>query len=665
MKSLKYVVSMLLILLAFIGCATGEVESTTDSDVDIVAQVEEPAVEVEAEEVAPAQMEDGSFAPGARWPMAEGFDPASMTPPEGFDPNTMRGAMGGNMGFSVAKSEPIEFSVDESDLLYEISTISVSSPDIPETFYDAEDILNLEEYEIVVILLDGNSISTVGLPDGVTIESDGDVIEIVNSTDKKYNYYLEGNHEGTIVIESDDANYAVMFNDVELIGKTLPAMQLKSETKAFFYTAEDSVNIISDSPDNEKKGVITASGDIILSGKGELEVISYKKHGLKVDGIVRVLSGDVVVTCTEEATGDAIRIDNAYIQDGGNVTVYALCAIQGDESKGIKVDGKECDDPKGYIAINGGTLTIESVGKALTASWESEEDAETESLEDDPVANLYINNGVVKINTTGDVYEISDDLSLSPEGLEAKNNLIINGGLIELCTTDDALNAGDSIVINSGSVFAYTRSADAIDSNGIIEINGGLLVALGSTVPESAIDCDNDSSFTYNGGYLVALSGSRPQAPAGENSTGYTFSVGSFQPGESFALLDSESNVLLAFTVPSNFDRASMGIIAASEVKSGETYTLLRGVDVTADYFFNGAYMANIAVEGGEVYATVAPSSSVTALGGTAGGMNFGGGMMGPRGTMQMPEGFDPGAMRPDRQGGMWANPESQPAVTE
>ncbi|MBO5770706.1 MAG: carbohydrate-binding domain-containing protein [Spirochaetales bacterium] len=636
MKSTVHALLLLLIGAMLMGCASQNPAEIKKVEA-VAVEVEEPVIEeplmTSPEDLDPSQMMPmrGEFPPenmpfelGAM-PMGGEFDPGRMMDRGGFN--------GGGMNFSITPSEPIEFTVDESDLLYEVSTKSVSSPAFAETYHDAADIPNIEEYEIVVILLNGDSFITAMLPDGVSVEKKEDIIEINNSTSRKYNYYLEGSFEGTIAIKSDSANYVITLNDVELKGKALPAMQLKSGTKAFFYSAEGSINRISDSDDNEKKGAITASGDIIFSGKGEIEVTAYKKHGLKVDGTVRVLSGSLIINCDEYSEGNGISADDAYIQDGGNVEIYAYGSVLGEESKGIKVNGREGDNPKGYLVINGGTITIDSVGKALTAGFEADEDGETEATEDDPIPNVFINNGVVKVTTTGEIYE-HDDISLSPEGIEAKNNLVINGGLIEVCATDDALNAGGNIVINSGSLFAYTRAADGLDANAMIIINGGLIVALGSTMPEMAIDCDNDNNFIYNGGYLVALSGAGAQSPSRGESKGYVFSIGGgFASGESFALLDSTGSAILAFTVPANFDRANSGIIASSDIVSGETYRLLRNVEISADYFFNGAYFANITVAGGEETASAAPASAITVLGG------------GNRGGLMTPPNFDPNAM--------------------
>ncbi len=90
---------------------------------------------------------------------------------------------------------------------------------------------------------------------------------------------------------------------------------------------------------------------------------------------------------------------------------------------------------------------------------------------------------------------------------------------------------------------------DAVDSNGTITVSGGILIALGSDVPEGGIDCDSDSRFTYTGGTIIALGGTN-QLPQSSSSTGYYLSSGmSLNMGGGFGGPD--------MTPPEGFDASS------------------------------------------------------------------------------------------------------------
>ncbi len=391
---------------------------------------------------------------------------------------------------------------------------------------------------------------------------------------------LTGTLDGTLIVKSDNADYTLVLDGVTITGKTLPAIQLKSETTATIYGAAGSSNTISDSAENEKKGAITSSGSIIFDGadSSTIAINVYKKHGVKADGGVTVNGGNLVITGDEAAEGNMISADLFFIMNGGNVRIYANGNVHASESKGIKVNGVEGTGAgQGYVEINDGNLTINAVGKAITAGWKLSEDATTETTDDDPVPNVYINGGTIYITTTGTPYEYSDEESLSPEGIEAKNIVYINGGTIYLDTTDDSLNATNAIIINGGYIYSIATANDSIDSNGTIEINGGTVITMSSSM-EQAFDCDNDANFTYTGGIYVGA-GNGNNMPKGEATTGYSIAYGdgTFYAGDQIAVLDSEGNVVIGFIVPYDVTSLTSIVFGTDAFKQGETYTIALG----------------------------------------------------------------------------------------
>lgn len=391
---------------------------------------------------------------------------------------------------------------------------------------------------------------------------------------------LTGSLNGTLIVKSDNADYTLVLDNVAILGDTLPAIQLKSTTTATLYAPEGSYNLISDSGSNTKKGAVTSSGSIVFDGEEDslIEIDVYKKHGIKADGGVTVNGGYVFIHGDEQAEGNMISADLFFVMNGGELDIFAEGNVHATESKGIKVNGVEGEGAGlGYVEINDGSLYIYSVGKAITAGWKLSEDATTETTEDDPIPNVYINGGFIQIVTAGTPYEISDDESLSPEGIEAKNELIINGGTIYLVTTDDALNAGKAVIINDGFVYAIASENDSIDSNGTIEINGGTVICLSSSM-EQAFDCDNDSKFTYTGGTYIGA-GNGNNMPKGSGTTGYSIAYGdgTFYAGDQLAILDSDGNVVLGFVVPYDVVSLTSIVFGSPDFEEGKSYTLALG----------------------------------------------------------------------------------------
>lgn len=392
---------------------------------------------------------------------------------------------------------------------------------------------------------------------------------------------IAGISDKAILIKSD-YDYTLVLNNVELSCINNSPLTLKGEGCVDLVLKGNSK--ISDTIQNEKKGAIVSKSNIVLSGDGSLLVEGNKKHAIKSDGYLRIISGNLVVRVNTEAEGNALSIDRAYIQDGGNISIYAQGSVYGEESKGLKVNGVEEENAMGQIIINGGYLYIESVGKAMSAGWKISEDATTETIEDDPSPDLIINGGVVRVKTTGIPYEVSDEESLSPEGLEAKGSLVINGGIVEVEATDDGLNAGKEIIINGGYIYSYSRAADAIDSNGELAINGGIIVALGGFVPETGLDCDNDSNFIFTGGTVVSFGGANNNTPRNEKTTSYSLS---FSSSSSFAILDGDTT-LFSFTLPNNYVGKNCVEVLSSSFKDGEEYRVVEINDIASNSSFNG-----------------------------------------------------------------------------
>ncbi|MBR5098425.1 MAG: carbohydrate-binding domain-containing protein, partial [Spirochaetales bacterium] len=463
-------------------------------------------------------------------------------------------------------------------ILAMIITASLFAQSIVEVTHDETSIEadTVTDRGIVIDLTSGTSTSDLVK---AAFNKDGN-LEVTYKGTEPVSMTLTGTLNGTLIVKSDDAPYTLILDEAYIFGTTLPAIQLKSTTTATFLIADGSSNTISDSPENTKKGAITSSGDIVFEGTSDalLDIFVYKKHGIKTDGGVTVNGANIVIIGDEAAEGNMISADMFFVMNGGYLTIYADGNVHATESKGIKVNGVEAEGGgSGYVEINGGQLYIESVGKAITAGWKLSEDATTEGTSDDPIPDVYINGGNIMVITTGTPYEYSDDESLSPEGIEAKNNIIINGGNIYAWTTDDSLNAGNSVIINGGYVFAFATDNDSIDSNGTIEINGGTVVCMSSS-REQAFDCDNDSNFKYTGGTYVGA-GNGNNMPKASGTTGYSIAYGNttFYAGDQIAVLDENSDVIIGFIVPYEIDNLTSIVFGSPAFTKGKTYTIALG----------------------------------------------------------------------------------------
>ncbi len=421
------------------------------------------------------------------------------------------------------------------------ATVTPNADQMPST-YNAEDfVYDVDEYTQVEI--DLSNLGSSYADGDITVEAKAKKTTITLGNAAKYNVILSGESEVGVTIASD-YDFVLTLDSVAVSskgGSDEQALKTKGGATCFLVlVGESTLTGCMDESGETNTNAVKAGGSLVISGDGVLNVVGNTKHGIVSDDVVCIQSGTVNVTLNPETSaGTGIKPVNGYVQNGGVVNITALNMTQGSENKGIKVDGDEDETEygagKGYILINGGELTINTSGKGMTAGFNPTEDGDTNSSENDPSADVFINNGLITIMTYAapreDTYTngVSNDDGVSPEGIEGKHSVTINGGKIVINATDDCINTsveGESyIVINGGLIYAHSSANDAVDSNGTIEMNGGVLIALGTGAPECGIDCDEDSRFTYTGGTIVAMGGGN-QLPSGSGTTGYVLTTG-------------------------------------------------------------------------------------------------------------------------------------------
>ena len=352
----------------------------------------------------------------------------------------------------------------------------------------------------------------------------------------KIKYVLSGTYTGTVFIKNKNADAALVLNNVNITSDNGagPVLRFSSQQRTFIVSPAGTENTLTDTRVlnqsntmyDDKKGSVYSKGALIFTGEtsssagGNISIINKGyKHAVYSKDYVRIANLSLNVSVNGVKGRDCIRALNAVIIDNGNISLTGKGTLEDDESVGIIVEGEDADEDDltveytagaGFVIINGGKLTINTVAKGITAHWKSSESVisnanytatANESLlystflngtsATTPNPYVEINGGIINITTTGEPYEgaTDDDPSCSPEGIESKGNLTINAGTITLNCTDDAINAA-----------------------GNITINGGVIVALGLKTPECAFDCDQNP-FKIRGGILVGLGTSNFSSP--------------------------------------------------------------------------------------------------------------------------------------------------------
>ncbi|MBQ8707276.1 MAG: carbohydrate-binding domain-containing protein [Succinivibrionaceae bacterium] len=402
--------------------------------------------------------------------------------------------------------------------------------------------------------------------------------------------------------------------------------------------ADDAKQTRTWAPGSDDNGVLSTKGTLRISGDGTLNVETKYKHGLYAKNRIYMFGGNVGVF---NQGRNGIQSKNGFDMSGGTVLLCGVGEHTNKQSRGIIVSGDESEDGAGLggISISGGVIGIQTTGKAISAKWDIDEDAETDDTSDDPSPVVSVSGGVINIVTTAKVVDsdfsdtvsyydedglpVTEKESCSPEGIEGKLGVDISGGTIAISSTDDALNASRDISgsdrgyvtirdgLESPRVWLKSSSADAIDSNGDINIEGGVVVAVSSLGSEDGFDCDG--ALNFRGGLAVGISGSSHvyarETSDNEQNVFVLSSSYAGKPGTSMAIANSAGKAVFAFEIPSDISSYGIMTLSSPELASSDTYSIVSGATLGGGGSFGGLYEEMPDVSGGTSAGTITTSS--------------------------------------------------------
>ena len=460
--------------------------------------------------------------------------------------------------------------------------------------------INLSDLTVSSDDSDYSAITSEGTETGsiTTSISDSGLISVTDSSSKGNNLKLviNGTASGKslfIATANKNNSVGIYLNSVSLTGADYPCIEMDNKNPV--YLVAEGTNSFTDSRSygrdysstSSKKGSIYTKGPLIMSGSGSITVTEGYKHAFYSKDYIQVNSGSYTVNSTGR---NAFQAANAFVMNGGSISISGTGSHTNNQSRGIIVEGWDYDTDdaeaneypgEGYIVINGGSITSSTVSKGISAKWDIDEDAASTDTSDDPYPFVLITGGKLSITTTGtpqdessgyytftdaDGASVSEKTKLSPEGIEGKQALFITGGIVEVTTTDDCINVSrdtsgykGKVEIYGGNIFAYSSGNDSIDSNGTLTLAGGIIVALTSTTPECAFDCDSNT-FAITGGLLAGIGTNNYSAPTSSACSQSTLVLSGnyFGSGNtSFVLEDSSESPVFAYTIPEIYGSSS------------------------------------------------------------------------------------------------------------
>lgn len=458
---------------------------------------------------------------------------------------------------------------------------------------------------------------------------------------------------GSLTVNAGDADKVqIVLSGASIRNEVGPALNIQQADKVFVTLAAGSQNTLADGAsytlaegEDEPNAALYSKADLTINGTGALTVEGNYRHGVNSKDDLVVTGGTLTVTAKE----DGLRgKDCVKVADGS----FAITA-GGD---GVKSNNDE-DPTRGFVSIDGGTFAVEAGDEGFQAATylrlaggDAQIKAADHALRSDVEAAMSGGTYVVeaggkgmnpetKFTMDGGTFTVAG----CEEGIEAQE-VIVNDGELNITASDDGINAAvaersdetaeaavaanaseDCLIQINGGMVTVDAGGDGLDSNGYVEVNGGVVLASGSAGGgDSALDYEYGAKIT---GGAVILAGATGMAETfTEGTQPFAMVAAEGAAGTNLAVTDEAGTVLVSYTVPKAFQCA---VVSAPGLTEGATGKVIVGGTVTgAD---SAGYATGAAVEGGttvDFTASTTPSNEVGRMGGGDGGRRGGG----PRG---------------------------------
>ncbi len=517
----------------------------------------------------------------------------------------------------------------------------------------SDDYISVEEGDISVLNAVKDGIHTNDYFDmsggSLSISSTGDGID----GDEGYISISDG--EITIVSESDDVKGISCDSTITVNGGTVnltvsgdQSKGLKSKQDIYLnggkINIETSGNAVLESSGSgydpsyctaikSSASVIIDSCDIVITAAG------LGGKGISADENIEINGGDISI----ETTGGG----NIYTDEEGETDAYSSTCLTADTDimitagtltlsssgaggKGIKADntltiGSTSTTPDISITTTGSEITSGNESYASPKALKADGDVTflsgttLVSSADDGIkseTNVYFYGGTI---TVEDAYE----------GVEAPT-IYVSGAYVDVTATDDGVNAtagtgsasddGSWLYVTSGTLIANCTGGDAIDSNGSVEISGGLVITNGPSAGDGeAIDVN--ASLLINGGTVIAsgipMGGGGNRPGGGGSSTSGEVSSSSTQPSieissqsqiSSSTFIDVRIGDSDVITFKPKYGGTSF-IVSSADITQGSSYTIYTGGSYSTDtntegYYTSGSYTPGTSKKTGTISST-------------------------------------------------------------
>ncbi len=352
--------------------------------------------------------------------------------------------------------EPVNIELDFSEL--------TETPDVPVT--DESDstyndyVENSPWNKVININFDGGNVSIAGTVPGVSVQTSGAHVTIMNMSGPVKFIVTGKTTDGSLKFYGDK-RFQILLNGAEITNPHGAAINNQGSKSLYVVLAEGTVNHLQDGTnytmvdEEDQKAALFSEGQMIFSGKGELSVIAVGRGGIRSDDYIRIRPG--VKIFVNSSALDGLRANDGIIIDGGVINIMT----SGVGAKGMRSEG--------FMQVNGGRLVAISNGDCRIENTDGVMDTTAcAALYCDTLLN--VNGGILKLMATGD----------GGKGMNAKQDVAVYGGSFEAVATGTrkikkprGVKIDGNFAITGGYFYTYSRRSDPLD------VSGSTLIASG------------------------------------------------------------------------------------------------------------------------------------------------------------------------------------------
>jgi hypothetical protein len=313
----------------------------------------------------------------------------------------------------------------------------------------------------VRINFDGETATVTGNPASVIVSIDGAHVTVTTAA-KRVRYIVTGTTtDGSLKFYSD-RKFQLQLNGVNITNPHGAAVNNQCGKSFYLVINEGTINTLRDGENydmvenEDQKAALFSEGQILVSGKGTLNIYSVGRHCMASDDYIFVRPGCQLYF--NSTSGHGIKAKD-YVHIKGGVLNMEIAA---DGAKGINCDS--------LVYITGGRTTIINTGTSKLETDSLGNPVSTGAAGIKADGNMKMTGGILNVKSTGN----------DAKGLNVTKPFLFSGGELNVvCTGNQTTVAPKGVkcdtdcTISGGSFYSCAPNGKALDVDGTLTISDG------------------------------------------------------------------------------------------------------------------------------------------------------------------------------------------------